>query len=245
VAAHLEPEILIVDEVLSVGDAPFQKKCLGKMGDVARAGRTVLFVSHNLGAVTQLCSRGIIIKKGQTVFDGESSDAVRTYVEDMRTASSSATFENEPSKNMQILSMSVVSPDGEEITTQPHTESFSVVIKYRVDKWTVGAYVCMDVFTENGTRLLWATDINSIDDLSVERQSGLFTARVTIPEMVLTPGFYYFTSGIYAPGTMKVFDHRENAVSIEILDGGSLLANFGIKSHAATMIPLRWVTTID
>ena len=103
----------------------------------------------------------------------------------------------------------------------------------------------MDVFTENGTRLLWATDINSIDDLSVERESGVFTARVTIPEMVLTPGFYYFTSGIYAPGTMKVFDQRENAVSIEILDGGSLLANFGIKSHAATMIPLRWETTSD
>lgn len=245
VAAHLEPEILIVDEVLSVGDAPFQKKCLGKMGDVARSGRTVLFVSHNLGAVTQLCSRGIILKHGKTVFDGKSPDAVATYVEDMRTASSSVTFENEPNKKMQILSMSVVSPDGEEITTQPHTEPFSVVIKYRVDNWTVGAYVCMDVFTENGTRLLWATDVNSVDELSIERQSGIYTARVTIPEMVLTPGFYYFTSGIYAPGTMKVFDHRENAVSIEILDGGSLLANFGIKAHAATMIPLRWETTSD
>ena len=245
VAAHLEPEILIVDEVLSVGDAPFQKKCLGKMGEVARAGRTVLFVSHNLGAVTQLCSRGIILKHGKTVFDGTSSDAVTTYVEEMRTSSSSATFESEPTKNMQILSMSVVSPDGEEISSQPHTEPFSVVIKYRIDKWIIGAYVCMDVFTENGTRLLWATDAKSVDDLSVDRQSGVYTARVTIPEMVLTPGFYYFTTGIYAPGTMNVFDQRENAVSIEILDGGSLLANFGIKSHAATMIPLRWETTSD
>ena len=245
VAAHLEPEVLIVDEVLSVGDAPFQKKCLGKMNDVARAGRTVLFVSHNLGAVSQLCSRGIILKNGRVVFDGNAPDAVTTYVEDMRSASSSVTFENEPGKNMQILSMSVVSPDGEEISTHPHTESFSVVVKYRVDKWTIGAHVCLDVFTENGTRLLWATDVESIDDLSVERKSGLYTARITIPEMVLTPGFYYFTTGIYAPGTMKVFDHRENAVSIEILDGGSLLANFGIKSHAATMIPLRWETTTD
>jgi lipopolysaccharide transport system ATP-binding protein len=213
------------------------------MGDVARAGRTVLFVSHNLGAVTQLCSRGIILKNGRTVFDGPSVDAVTTYVEDMRTASSSVTFEHEPNKNMQIMSMSVVSPDGEEISTQPHTEPFSIVIKYRVDNWTIGAHVCLDVFTENGTRLLWATDVNSVDDLSVERPAGLYTARITIPEMVLTPGFYYFTSGIYAPGTMKVFDQRENAVSIEILDGGSLLANFGIKSHAATMIPLRWETT--
>ena len=244
VAAHLEPEILIVDEVLSVGDAPFQKKCLGKMGDIARAGRTVLFVSHNLGAVTQLCSRGIILKNGKTVFDGQASAAVSAYVEEMRTALGSVTFEDESSKDMQILSMSVVSPDDEVITSQLHTEPFSILIKYRVETWAVGAFVCLDVFTENGTRLLWATDAKSVDDLSVERQSGLYTARVTIPEMVLTPGFYYFTSGIYAPGSMKVFDQREAAVSIEIVDGGSLLANFGIRSHAATMIPLRWETTL-
>lgn len=243
VAAHLEPEILIVDEVLSVGDAPFQKKCLGKMGDVARAGRTILFVSHNLGAVTQLCNRGIILKQGRTVFDGKASAAVSTYVDEMRTASSSVTFEDEPNKDMQILSMSVLSSDGEIISSQPHTEPFSILIKYRVSNWTPGAHVCLDVFTENGTRLLWATDVETVDDLSVARQSGLYTARITIPEMVLTPGFYYFTSGIYAPGRLQPFDHRENAVSIEILDGGSLLANFGIRSHAATMIPLRWETT--
>ena len=245
VAAHLEPEILIVDEVLSVGDAPFQKKCLGKIGDVARSGRTVLFVSHNLTAVSTLCTRGILLKNGKTVFDGDSSAAVATYTEDMRTLSSSVTFEHQPNKNMQILSVSLVSPDGEQIATHPHTEAFSVIVKYRVDKWTIGAHVCLDVFTENGTRLLWATDVNTVDDLSMQRESGLYTARITIPEMVLTPGFYYFTTGIYAPGTMSVFDQRENAVSIEIVDGGSLLANFGIKSHAATMIPLRWETTAD
>jgi lipopolysaccharide transport system ATP-binding protein len=244
VAAHLEPEILIVDEVLSVGDAPFQKKCLGKMGDVARAGRTVLFVSHNLGAVTQLCSRGIILQNGNTVFDGTAEAAVSTYVDEMRSASSIVTFDDEPNKDMQILSMSVVAPDGEVIGSQPHTEPFSILVNYRVTNWAIGAYVCLDVFTENGTRLLWATDVTSVDDLSVERQSGIYAARITIPEMVLTPGFYYFTSGIYAPGSMKVYDHRENAVSIEIVDGGSLLANFGIRSHAATMIPLKWETTL-
>jgi lipopolysaccharide transport system ATP-binding protein len=243
VAAHLEPEILIVDEVLSVGDAPFQKKCLGKMGDVARAGRTVLFVSHNLGAVTQLCSRGIILKDGEMMFDGTASAAALTYVDDMRTSSSTVTFTDEPDKGMQILAMSVVSTDGDLISSQPHTEPFSILIKYRVSNWVAGAHVCLDVFTENGTRLLWATDVETVDDLSVERQPGLYTAQITIPKMVLTPGYYYFTSGIYAPGRLQPFDHRENAVSIEILDGGSLLANFGIRSHAATMIPLRWETT--
>lgn len=244
VAAHLEPEILIVDEVLSVGDAHFQKKCLGKIGDVARAGRTVLFVSHNLGAVTQLCSRGIILKGGQTVFDGDVTDAVAHYVEDMRTSSSSITFADEPNRDMQILSMSVVTTDGEVISSQTHTEPFSILIKYRVSNWMVGAHVCLDVFTENGTRLLWATDVTTVDDLSVERKSGIYVARITVPEMILTPGFYYFNSGIYSPGRAQPYDHRESAVSIEILDGGSFLSNFGIKSHAATMIPLRWETTL-
>ena len=82
VAAHLEPEILIVDEVLAVGDAEFQKKCLGKMGEVARSGRTVLFVSHNMGAIRQLCSRAIIIRAGSTYYDGDVERAVSIRLSD-------------------------------------------------------------------------------------------------------------------------------------------------------------------
>ncbi|MEI8340544.1 MAG: polysaccharide ABC transporter ATP-binding protein [Verrucomicrobiota bacterium] len=80
VAAHLEPEILIVDEVLAVGDAEFQKKCLGKMQEVSHGGRTVLFVSHNMGAVTNLCSRGVVLKKGRMDFDGSAVHAVEHYL---------------------------------------------------------------------------------------------------------------------------------------------------------------------
>jgi lipopolysaccharide transport system ATP-binding protein len=79
VAAHLEPEILIIDEVLAVGDAEFQKKCLGKMDEVAKAGRTVLFVSHNMAAVKNLCTRAILIDKGQVTFEGSIQDAISRY----------------------------------------------------------------------------------------------------------------------------------------------------------------------
>ena len=80
VAAHLEPEILVVDEVLAVGDTEFQKKCLNKMGDVATEGRTVLFVSHNMNAIQRLCKRGIVLSQGLTVFDGEVGSAVGRYL---------------------------------------------------------------------------------------------------------------------------------------------------------------------
>lgn len=80
VAAHLEPEILLIDEVLAVGDAEFQKKCLGKMNEVSRSGRTILFVSHNMGAVAQLCSKGILLDAGKTVYVGSIDEAIRAYM---------------------------------------------------------------------------------------------------------------------------------------------------------------------
>jgi lipopolysaccharide transport system ATP-binding protein len=80
VAAHLEPEILVVDEVLAVGDAEFQRKCLGKMGDVAYAGRTVLFVSHNMVAIEGLCPRALVLEKGGVVFDGNSTESISRYI---------------------------------------------------------------------------------------------------------------------------------------------------------------------
>ena len=83
VAAHLEPEILIIDEVLAVGDMAFQKKCLGKMGEASRSGRTVLFVSHNLAMVQNLCQRGIVLKKGKLVYDGPTQDAIEVYIHEV------------------------------------------------------------------------------------------------------------------------------------------------------------------
>ena len=85
VAAHLEPQILMVDEVLAVGDAAFQKKCLGRMGDVVREGRTVLFVSHNMTALQNLCSRAILLEKGRVAEDGPAREVVSRYLQEVRT----------------------------------------------------------------------------------------------------------------------------------------------------------------
>src|SRR5881275_1598668 len=95
VAAHLEPEILLVDEVLAVGDAEFQEKCLGKMRDVTREGRTVVFVSHNLAAVRALCSRALVLEQGRLVFDGAADDAVERYLQRAGGARDSAVVEGD------------------------------------------------------------------------------------------------------------------------------------------------------
>jgi lipopolysaccharide transport system ATP-binding protein len=90
VAAHLEPEILLIDEVLAVGDIQFQKRCLGKMGEVAASGRTVLFVSHNMQAVARLCRRGICLHAGSVAYDGHVSEAIRAYYDLVDSANQSA-----------------------------------------------------------------------------------------------------------------------------------------------------------
>jgi lipopolysaccharide transport system ATP-binding protein len=103
VAAHLEPEILVVDEVLAVGDAEFQKKCLGKMGEVARGGRTVLFVSHNMAAVQSLCSKGILLKSGQVAKEGSISDCVTDYLK-QSTGLDSFRRDDDPATEVRVLS---------------------------------------------------------------------------------------------------------------------------------------------
>lgn len=242
VAAHLDPEILIVDEVLAVGDAAFQQKCLGKMGNEAKAGRTVLFVSHNITAVLQLCNRGIVIDQGQCQWDGDVSTAVSLYRSEMKTIYNEVKFDLEPDKPMQIISMSVTSSSGEVIHLLPHTKPFVLTVEYRVDQWSAGSYVCVDVFNQTDNRILWSSDVSTVDEMKLKRPAGTYVACVTIPGMILAPGRYYFTAAIVAPEGQKVFDARSRAVAVEISDGGSLLSNFGIKPHAATMIPLSWET---
>lgn len=121
VAAHLDPEILVVDEVLAVGDADFQKKCLGKMDDVSKKeGRTVLFVSHNMAAVRQLCTRGILLRNGEMVFDGGTEETINEYLVEnsVYLADNLALWKNRKGDGrVQFQRVYVTNEDGKEITT--------------------------------------------------------------------------------------------------------------------------------
>lgn len=105
VAAHLDPEILIIDEVLAVGDAEFQKKCLGKMGDVAEEGRTVLFVSHNMQAIQNLCERTIMLSEGKQIFDGNSSDAMSLYLKSTTITKKESSFIREEAPGNECITL--------------------------------------------------------------------------------------------------------------------------------------------
>jgi lipopolysaccharide transport system ATP-binding protein len=135
VAAHLEPEILLVDEVLAVGDAAFQKKCLGKMGDVAREGRTVLFVSHNMAAIRQLCETGILLRSGAMAYYGDVSECVATYLADVSNQNHFTSITSHISKrhpDVQIESVTVNGSSTDQLELSANSRLLQIEIVGRI-----------------------------------------------------------------------------------------------------------------
>src|SRR5436190_68557 len=159
VAAHLEPEILIIDEVLAVGDAAFQKKCLGKMGDAAKHGRTVLFVSHNMAAVQQLCAQSVLLEGGQVAAEGQSADIIARYLAeessdvapdtwvDLRAATRSGTGE------VRFASFKVAGP--RETGFHPATDRpFEVMLGVESNGSRSVGSIAVAIYSQTGTKLV-------------------------------------------------------------------------------------------
>src|SRR5690242_18339465 len=135
VAAHLEPEVLIVDEVLAVGDAIFQNKCLGKMDEVSRSGRTVLFVSHNLGSLAQICNKGLLLHKGEMRSFGTIRETIDQYVKLSGQESQFSIAAPDAPTEAFVTSIKVENQDGEPAREIPHDEDFQISIDMNVNKF--------------------------------------------------------------------------------------------------------------
>jgi lipopolysaccharide transport system ATP-binding protein len=165
VAAHLEPEILLVDEVLAVGDAEFQAKCLGKMGSIASEGRTVLFVSHNMVAVQQLCQRGIVLENGQISYTGSAADAVSMYFKgskEIKAISLMDRTDRKGNQRLQFTEVGIYNEDGDEIHNILSGEDISIRFYYTSNEALSNASVniAFNVRNEQGCLL---TNLNSVD----------------------------------------------------------------------------------
>jgi homopolymeric O-antigen transport system ATP-binding protein len=198
VAAHLETEILIVDEVLAVGDASFQKKCLGKMGKVSREGRTILFVSHNMGALSNLCTTGLWIHNGQTMLKGEVTSVVNAYIKSLTTTEQADSSKARRSGNwtrtgtpvLNILNGSLLDSSGRECTTFSMGES--IVLEFDVEFYHSVSFINFTLEisrTEMGMRVL---HLQSDDTGSVFQQipKGERRFRVEISNCLLYPANY-------------------------------------------------------
>jgi lipopolysaccharide transport system ATP-binding protein len=193
VAAHLEPEILIVDEVLAVGDAAFQRKCLGKMSDITRQGRTVLFVSHNMQAVRQLCSRAILLQGGQITQAGPSTEVVDHYLAAVassngRAAITQAIAEIPEDPAFRLRDVRVLQ-DGRPRTDVVSGKEIVMEVAFEVREESVGLHVCLQLRDPEGM-LLFETIHNGAEDAFPRVLPGSYSARATIPADFLAPTTY-------------------------------------------------------
>ena len=193
VAAHLESEILIIDEVLAVGDAEFQKKCLGKMGEVSKdEGRTVLFVSHNMGAISQLCGNCMWIDKGMLKEYGKTIDIVNAYVRSGTQDSDSAEkhFEIDDNKLGQLERVRLLNENHKVTQNFSCDEQIVVELTFRVNQTIPGLYCWLDLSKTDGTLVLMSdsfdTPPNPLDNLI----KGLYLIKITIPPRTLASGDY-------------------------------------------------------
>ncbi len=201
VAAHLEPEILIVDEVLAVGDADFQKKCLGKMGDLAKSGRTVLLVSHNLGAVTDLCSRALWLDEGRLKLDGPSMDVVTKYLSSAMTGHGSwegSTAAQSPGRQAWLRHARVLSGNGDgKSTNVPFDEQVKIEIEYEIKNRTK-AFRSYLFFRDSRGNIIWSShDTDGTGTAGSAREPGVYQSTCIFPERLLRPGRYLVSIGIF------------------------------------------------
>jgi lipopolysaccharide transport system ATP-binding protein len=197
VAAHLEPEILVVDEVLAVGDAAFQKKCLGKMNDIAKKGRTVLFVSHDISAITSLCERVVLLHEGEVLMNGETNRVVAHYLDrsnKLYTPITWSSLSGVSDAEIEFLSGSVVQ-DGVSTTVINCREPFDIEFKYRVKKPVPNCRLFLIIRNGKGEIVFTTSDYDQLPENGIERSKGTFVTRVYTPGELLKTGSYYVSFG--------------------------------------------------
>ncbi len=221
VAAHLEPEILVVDEVLAVGDAEFQKKCLGKMSDVAQQGRTVLFVSHNMSAILRLTQEAIVLEKGRLVKRAPTPEAVDYYLSSGRSELGERLWDAEevpPSAAPFVpLALRVRDGRGQVADTVRSVEPVTVEFEYRLDAPIQGLRIGMYLMTMRGEYVFTSfdTDDPALFERYGVRAAGHYVSRAVLPPDLLNEGRYVIGVNASSFGVRRYF-MDENALSFNV-----------------------------
>ena len=243
VAAHLEPEILLVDEVLAVGDIAFQNKCLGKMGDVAQQGRTILFVSHNMGVMQTLCQRGILIQQGNIVVDGTITDAVDTYMQTLEQVGSqdlATRTDRQGRGRVRLVDIEIF--DEDDIKSTSLAAGCRARFVFHVNGMIGGISCVFTVFNQLGQRIVaFKSDSPGQDDVYDPGLGQKFICDIN--ELLLVPGRYRINVLIRGGGEWQ--DYLEAAASFDVRQGyigGRLVKPY---REISVSMPHRWMVPIE
>ncbi len=221
VAAHMEPEILLVDEVLAVGDANFQKKCLRKIGDVSGEGRTVLFVSHNIQTIQRICRRVVLLNSGRLVSDG---DAVKVTSDYLRIGSASPgerywSFEKSPGDHVaRLKSVYASNSRGEILSNFGVQEKICLNIEYWSMQDKLKATAILHLINDEGITLFASNDWNNKEWWNSKRKPGVVHATCEIPPNFLAEGHFSVLAavGSYNPNIVHAIER--DAISLQVID---------------------------
>jgi len=222
VAAHLQPEILLVDEVLAVGDAAFQRKCLAKMNDIAGVGRTVLFVSHNLGVVSRLCKTCVVIKDGHIAYSGTPTDAVGYYERDLLAAAGSSRephvlFEtSETIDDPSVVKIEMLDGEGRSKATVATWDEVVFRVWFQSKEAIRNTGVELQINTIEGQRLVWLST-RPDNTVQMDFAPGVDYVDCHIPRFPLSAGEFTIGVGLAIPG-MKWLWLREELAQLRVLE---------------------------
>jgi lipopolysaccharide transport system ATP-binding protein len=245
VAAHLEPEILVVDEVLAVGDAQFQKKCLGKMENVStKEGRTVLFVSHNMGAVNQLCNKGILLDSGQLAFKGFVPQVITNYMTININSQSKIELSNysKRSGSKDVLFVSAEICNSNYIVCDKFSIGENIIFKFKVKikpKYINNKIkLAVQLRSADGINLCNMIDVDSHFEITNCREFEKILVKLT--DIRFYPGMYYV--GFWAGDitSSDTFDHIEDCLNFEVIGGGNLTARNLPRSAGLLFLTPEW-----
>jgi lipopolysaccharide transport system ATP-binding protein len=234
VAAHLEPDILIVDEVLAVGDLAFQQKCLGRMGEVAGSGRTVLFVSHNLAAASALCNTGMYLRDGQLAAQGSIREVIDRYLDDVQSNARVDIREREDREGDGRLRFTDVRVGAGSVRTGDACE---IVLRYEARPGPGRVKVAIAVYGSLVEPLFQCLNDDSGDVINDLAAEGALTC--TIPRLPLSPGHY--TVSVYCEVDGKVADWVQHAAVLEVIEGDFFgTGRLPSTAHGAFCIDHSW-----
>jgi lipopolysaccharide transport system ATP-binding protein len=226
VAAHLEPEILVVDEVLAVGDAEFQRKCLGKMSDVAREGRTVMFVSHNMSAILRLTEETLVIDKGHLLLRAPTTEAVDFYLSRGLTQEGQRFWQPDEipasAAPFKPEAIRLVDKKGNVIDTARSVDDFFIELEYQLAKAIKGLRVGIYIITSRGEFVFTSFDTDETIAFNehTQREKGRYISRCRIPANLLNAGRFVvgFNASAYR---IKTYFHDEQALSFNVDASGA------------------------
>ncbi len=219
VAAHLEPEILIIDEVLAVGDAVFQKKCLGKMNEVAKGGRTVLFVSHDITAVNSLCERSILLDEGSITMTGPTREVSGHYLDAANRLYSPITWVSVPRGPSEEIELKQVTMQQSGTATSAFDcrEPFTISVEHENKRAVRQARLFLVIRNAKGEIPFTTSDYDLPNEAALNKERGTFVSSVTIPAGLLKTGSYYGTIGVDIKNERIVFVAND-AFSFEVFE---------------------------